>query len=61
MIAIYGLYDENDYIRYIGKTRHLLRKRLHQHITSAPHSKEHRGYWVMSMLKQGKRHTLQEL
>ena len=57
-VKIYGLYDpKNSKIRYIGRTKRLLRKRLNEHICNAK-KKEKNKYlytWINSLLKVGVR------
>lgn len=41
-------------IRYVGKTTTTLIKRLGQHISDSYKSKNHRAYWIQSILKENK-------
>jgi hypothetical protein len=53
---IYGLYDKEDgKIRYIGKTVQKIDRRLLQHISDAKREKikNHRVYWLRSVLNKG--------
>tara|TARA_R110002050_G_scaffold57833_2_gene130055 strand:+ start:6835 stop:7443 length:609 start_codon:yes stop_codon:yes gene_type:complete len=55
-IKIYGLYDPRDSkIRYIGRTKSLLKRRLSQHLSKARHSynNSHKENWIRFLLKNG--------
>ena len=58
---IYGLYDENDNLRYVGKTKFKLDKRLNEHIYSAPKFKNHKDNWINSMTSRGLSPVIKEL
>lgn len=47
---IYGIYDERDAIRYIGKTRNGYKNRFYCHVKYAYKDHTHKGRWIRSML-----------
>lgn len=59
---IYGLYDENDNIRYVGKTKGSIAKRLGDHIfESICGASTYKGIWIRSMLSKGVSPTVKKL
>jgi hypothetical protein len=51
---IYFLYDEEHFVRYVGKTVKSLQDRLWSHLDGARKGiKTHKGAWIRSMLKKG--------
>ena len=51
-VKIYVLRDPTEYsIRYLGKTKCSLRKRLLEHLKY--NGKDHRSFWIQSLLKAG--------
>ena len=51
-ISIYGLVDpETDEIRYVGKTKQPLNKRLSQHIASQPKHNTYKFNWIAKLKK----------
>lgn len=51
-IYIYGLYVENENIRYVGKTNNL-KKRLYEHVNNSKNKKTHKDNWIQKELKLG--------
>lgn len=55
-VTIYGLYtDKNDTIRYIGKTKFSLKKRLHEHVKNKDSSKTHKNHWINKSLENNEK------
>lgn len=54
LINIYVLkHPITNEIRYVGKTKSTLKRRLSQHLTNVKHEKSnHRKYWIESLLKE---------
>lgn len=53
-VFIYYLSDENGVIRYVGKTKNHLRKRLYAHIKeSKSDSKSYKNNWIRSLISKG--------
>lgn len=51
LVKIYMLIDPRDSkIRYIGKTKQSLKKRLINHIVNSKHKKTHKDCWIMNLL-----------
>jgi hypothetical protein len=61
MTRIYGLFDEHDNIRYVGKTTHSLNDRLRGHISYAPNLINYKDKWISSMLARHLTPTIKEL
>lgn len=60
LCTIYGLSDPRDSsIRYIGRTKFHLKKRLSKHLGSS--DKTHRSFWIKSLLKEGIRPDIFEI
>lgn len=54
MNKIYVIYNELSEPRYVGKTSHVLSKRLSEHLASARRGeKNHRANWLRSMIQNG--------
>lgn len=54
-IFIYGLHNEDNVIRYIGKTsKKDVRLRLQQHILNSKHKKTHKDQWIQKNLSENK-------
>jgi hypothetical protein len=57
---IYALINPNtNIVRYIGKTKNTLRKRLSQHIHSSKYKKEkitHKENWIRKLLENNQTH-----
>lgn len=54
MPYIYKLTDPNtSEVRYIGKTGSSLNRRLQQHIYRSAELRNHKDYWIQSLLKKG--------
>lgn len=49
---IYGLYAEENKIRYVGKTDNL-KKRLYEHVLNSKYKKTHKDIWIQKELKNG--------
>lgn len=56
-VSIYTLSDINENIRYIGKTKNILRKRLYAHIFESINSNKsnYKSNWIKSLLNKGER------
>jgi group I intron endonuclease len=51
-VFIYTLSDpDTGLVKYVGKTKYI-DKRLHQHIRDCKKSKNHKNYWIQSLLKE---------
>lgn len=57
---IYTLHDQNDNIRYVGKTINYISSRLSDHIYKATHGKhkDHCGNWIRKCIADGFRPTV---
>lgn len=56
-VTIYGLHAPGGPIRYIGKTKRSLRRRLIEHISNAKNRDEdsQRGHWIRELLRAGQK------
>jgi len=61
IIHIYGLYDENDNIRYVGQTIKNVELRLSEHTYYSDVGKTHKDYWIRTMLIRGLIPKIKEL
>lgn len=52
---VYGLYEESkpDDIRYIGRTKNTIEKRLYFHIKGICYDKGHKSNWIKSVIEKG--------
>lgn len=64
-IYIYGLYEENDTnIRYVGKTKKNINKRLREHINETYRKDKklnYKNYWIKSVHSKGKEIKIKQL
>lgn len=51
-VIIYGLYtDRDETIRYVGKTKFSIKKRLYEHVKMSTKSHTHKNMWIQKCLK----------
>lgn len=55
-VKIYGLCtDKNSTIRYVGKTKYSLKKRLYEHVSLAGRSNTHKNNWIRKSIAAGEK------